>query len=78
VFALMAELKAEGVTIVYISHKLDETRHDRRVIVMRRRPFRPHQRRDADAHADGEPDGRARAVGTCLAGPAAGPRARRC
>ena len=35
-FAVMAQLKADGVTIVYISHKLDEVeRHTDEVIVMR-------------------------------------------
>ncbi|MGF6725013.1 ribose transport system ATP-binding protein [Paraburkholderia sp. GAS41] len=35
-FALMAKLKAEGVTIIYISHKLDEVEHiTDEVIVMR-------------------------------------------
>ncbi len=35
-FALMTKLKADGVTIVYISHKLDEVEHiTDEVIVMR-------------------------------------------
>jgi len=43
-FALMAGLKAEGVTIVYISHKLDEVeRTTDEVIVMRDGRFVAHQ-----------------------------------
>ena len=45
-FALMAQLKADGVTIVYISHKLDEVeRITDEVIVMRDGRF---VTRDAD------------------------------
>ncbi len=66
-FALMAQLKAEGVTIVYISHKLDEVeRVTDEVIVMRDGRF---VARAADRHADAPPDGQAdggpRARPTC-------------
>jgi ribose transport system ATP-binding protein len=64
-FTLMAKLKSDGVTIIYISHKLDEVeRITDEVIVMRDGRFvargETARRR---APADGEPDGRARAFG---------------
>ena len=67
-FALMAQLKADGVTIVYISHKLDEVeRVTDEVIVMRDGRFVTRGAdRDAHAAADGQPDGRARALATCF------------
>jgi ribose transport system ATP-binding protein len=71
----MAQLKAEGVTLVYISHKLDEVeRITDEVIVMRdgRSSRAAHGR--ADAPRDGQPDGGPRAVRPV---PAQGARARR-
>ena len=61
-FALIAQLRADGVTIVYISHKLDEVeRVTDEVIVMRDGRFVARApTADAHAPADGEPDGRAR------------------
>ena len=73
----MAQLKADGVTIVYISHKLDEVeRITDEVIVMRDGRFvaRAAHRATLTRHADGQPDGRARAVGPV---PAEGRRRRR-
>ena len=78
-FALMARLKADGVTIVYISHKLDEVeRITDEVIVMRDGRFvaRATDRR-RHAPADGEPDGRAASSPTCSAASTPWPATRR-
>ena len=63
-FALIGALKADGVTIVYISHKLDEVeRITDEVIVMRDGRFVARAPTGgAHAPADGEPDGRPRAL----------------
>ena len=60
-FALIAQLKADGVTVVYISHKLDEIeRITDEVVVMRDGRFVAREpTRDAHAAPDGQPDGRA-------------------
>ena len=79
-FALMAQLKAEGVTLVYISHKLDEVeRVTDEVIVMRDGRFVTRQPdRAADAARHGQPDGGPRAVRPVPAPRSRRRRARRC
>ncbi len=74
----MAKLKADGVTIVYISHKLDEVeRITDEVIVMRDGRFvARNDNGGACAAADGEPDGRPRTCPTCSPTRSPCPRAR--
>ena len=61
-FPLIAQLKAAGATIVYISHKLDEVeRITDEIIVMRDGRFvEPRADRRREPPPDGQPDGRAR------------------
>ena len=69
-FGNLRELKSEGLTIIFISHKLDEVQGHRRRD--HRHPARHHRRhrRPEDGHqpAAGRDDGRLRAAGAGTAG----------